>query len=68
MDPQHGINLFQAYKNRSEYDQAIRTLEKVRNSSSPPNYIDLEIAALYVAKKDFRRAWEHYSKAAAATK
>ena len=68
MDPQNGINLFQAYKNRSEYDQAIRTLEKVRNSSSPPNYIDQEIASLYMAKKDFRRAWEHYSKAAAATK
>jgi Flp pilus assembly protein TadD len=68
MDPQNGINLFQAYKNRSEYDQAIRTLEKVRNSNNPPNYIDLEIAALHMAKKDFRRAWEHYSKAAAATK
>lgn len=67
LDPQLGINLFQAYKNNNDYDNAIRTLEKVRTATNPPNYIDLEIAALYLAKEDFRRAWEHYRIAATAS-
>ena len=63
LDARLGIDLFQAYKNRNELDQAIRTLEKVRNTPNPPAYLHQEMAAIYMAKEDFRRAWESFSQA-----
>ncbi len=68
LDSRLGIDLFQAYKNRGEIDLAIRTLEKTSKSSTPPNYIHQEIAALYMLKEDFRRSWEHYREASAQVK
>lgn len=67
MDARIGIDLFQAYKARGDYDRAISTLEKVKNASNPPAYIAQELAALYVLKEDYRRAWEHYREAASQT-
>lgn len=64
LDARLGIDLFQAYKSRGELDQAARTLEKVKNANHPPAYIHQELAAIFVAKEDFRRAWEHYRAAA----
>lgn len=64
LDARLGIDLFQAYKNRGEIDAAIRTLEKVKNCTYPPAYLQQELAALHVTKEDFRRAWEHYREAA----
>ena len=64
LDARLGIDLFQAYKARGDLDGAIRTLEKVKNATSPPAYLNQEMAAIYVAKEDFRRAWEHYRVAA----
>ncbi len=63
LDARLGIDLFQAYKNRNELDMAIRTLEKVRNTTNPPAYLHQELAAIYMAKEDFRRAWESFSQA-----
>ena len=63
LDARLGIDLFQAYKNRNELDMAIRTLEKVRSTSNPPAYLHQELAAIYMAKEDFRRAWESFSQA-----
>lgn len=60
LDARLGIDLFQAYKSRGDLDAAIRTLEKVKNCMHPPAYLHQEMAALFVAKEDFRRAWEHY--------
>jgi tetratricopeptide (TPR) repeat protein len=65
LDARLGIDLFQAYKSRGDFDAAIRTLEKVKNSTYPPPYLNQEMAAIYTAKEDFRRAWEHYREAAA---
>ena len=63
LDARLGIDLFQAYKNRNELDMAIRTLEKVRSTSNPPAYLHQELAAIYMAKEDFRRVWESFSQA-----
>jgi tetratricopeptide (TPR) repeat protein len=63
LDPRLGIELFQAYKNRNEFDLALRTLEKVRNATNPPAYIYQEMAAIYMTKEDFRRAWESFNQA-----
>jgi O-antigen ligase/tetratricopeptide (TPR) repeat protein len=58
-DARHGIDLFQAQKNQGDIDGALRTLEKVATIPNAPSYIRQEIAALYVMKQDFRRAWEY---------
>jgi Flp pilus assembly protein TadD len=65
LDSRLGIDLFQAYKSRNEFDAAIRTLEKVKNTTYPPAYLHQEMAAIFMAKEDFRRAWEHFREAAA---
>jgi tetratricopeptide (TPR) repeat protein len=65
LDSRLGIDLFQAYKSRGELDAAIRTLEKIKNTNSPPAYVHQEMAAIFAAKEDFRRAWQHYREAAA---
>jgi tetratricopeptide (TPR) repeat protein len=65
LDSRLGIDLFQAYKSRNEFDAAIRTLEKVKNTIYPPAYLHQEMAAIFMAKEDFRRAWEHFREAAA---
>ena len=65
LDSRLGIDLFQAYKSRGEFDQALRTLEKVKNATHPPAYLNQEMAAIFMAKEDFRRAWEHFNEAAA---
>jgi tetratricopeptide (TPR) repeat protein len=64
LDSRLGIDLFQAYKSRNEFDAAIRTLEKVKNTTYPPAYLHQEMAAIFMAKEDFRRAWEHFREAA----
>jgi hypothetical protein len=65
LDSRLGIDLFQAYKTRGEFDAALRTLEKVKNTTHPPAYLHQEMAAIFMAKEDFRRAWEHFREAAA---
>jgi tetratricopeptide (TPR) repeat protein len=62
-DPRRGIDLFQALKKSGEIDAALRTLEKLLNNPTAPAYLRQEIAALYMQKQDFRRAWEHYREA-----
>lgn len=57
-DALRGIDLFQAQKTRGDIDGAIRTLEKVVLIPNAPSYVRQEIAALYVMKQDYRRAWE----------
>jgi tetratricopeptide (TPR) repeat protein len=62
-DARRGIDLFQAQKNQGDIDGALRTLEKVATIANAPPYIRQEIAALYVMKQDFRRAWEYFREA-----
>lgn len=63
LDARLGVDLFQAYKNRNELDLAIRTLEKVRSTPHPPAYLHQEMAAIHMAKEDYRRAWECFNQA-----
>lgn len=63
LDARLGVELFQAYKATGDVEHAISTLEKVKNATSPPNYIYQEMAALYLQKEDYRRAWEQYREA-----
>jgi tetratricopeptide (TPR) repeat protein len=62
-DPRRGIDLFQAQKKSGEIDDALRTLEKLLSNPKAPAYLHQEIAALYMEKEDFRRAWEHFREA-----
>jgi len=62
-DPRRGIDLFQAQKKSGDIDAALRTLEKLSSIPKAPAYLHQEIAALYVEKEDFRRAWEHFREA-----
>ncbi len=59
MDPRRSIDLFQAQKAHGKVDDAIRTLEKILKVPGCPAYVRQEIAALYVMKEDYRRAWEY---------
>ncbi|MEZ5384680.1 MAG: O-antigen ligase family protein [Prosthecobacter sp.] len=58
MDPRRSIDLFQAQKAHGDVDDAIRTLEKVLKVPGCPAYVRQEMAALYISKEDYRRAWE----------
>lgn len=62
-DARTGIDLFQAQKAQGDLDGALRTLEKVAANPTAPSYVRQEIASLYIAKKDFRRAWEQLREA-----
>lgn len=62
-DPRRVIDLFQAQKNVGDLDGALRTLERVAESPEAPTYVKQEIAALYIMKQDFRRAWENLREA-----
>lgn len=62
-DARRGIDLFQAQKTQGDIDGALRTLEKVAAIPNAPPYVRQEIAALYIMKQDFRRAWEHLREA-----
>jgi O-antigen ligase len=62
-DPRRSIDLFQAQKKQGETDDAIRTLEKLIDTPNAPPFIRQEIAALYMQKQDFRRAWEQFREA-----
>ncbi|MBE2286968.1 MAG: O-antigen ligase family protein [Prosthecobacter sp.] len=62
-DARRGIDLFQAQKTQGDIDGALRTLEKVATLPNAPPYVHQEVAALYVLKQDFRRAWEHLREA-----
>ena len=62
-DARRGIELFQAQKSQGDVDGALRTLEKVAAIPNAPAYIRQEIAALYMLKQDFRRAWEQLREA-----
>lgn len=62
-DALRGIDLFQAQKNRGDIDGALHTLEKVAVIPNAPSYIRQEMAALYVMKQDYRRAWEQLREA-----
>lgn len=57
-DTRRGIDLFQAQKTQGDIDGALRTLEKVASLPNAPAYVRQEAAALYMAKQDYRRAWE----------
>lgn len=63
LDAMRGIDLFQAQKNKGDIDGALRTLEKVITIPNAPTYVRQEIAALYIMKMDFRRAWESFREA-----
>lgn len=62
-DARRAIDLFQAQKAQGDIDGALRTLEKAATIPNAPAYIRQEIAALYMQKQDFRRAWESYREA-----
>lgn len=62
-DARRGIDLFQAQKTLGDIDGALRTLEKVAAIPNAPPYLHQEMAALYIMKQDFRRAWEHLREA-----
>lgn len=62
-DARRGIDLFQAQKTQGDVDGALRTLEKVSAIPNAPPYVRQEIAALYIIKQDFRRAWEQLREA-----
>jgi tetratricopeptide (TPR) repeat protein len=62
-DARRGIDLFQAQKSQGDIEGALRTLEKVVSLPNAPAYIRQEIAALYMTKQDFRRAWEYLREA-----
>lgn len=62
-DPRPGIDLFQAQKNHGDIDGALRTLEKVVALPDAPAYVRQEMAALYISKQDYRRAWENLHEA-----
>ena len=62
-DARRGIDLFQAQKTQGDIDGALRTLEKVAALPTFPAYIRQEIAALYIMKQDYRRAWERLREA-----
>jgi O-antigen ligase/tetratricopeptide (TPR) repeat protein len=62
-DPRRAIDLFQAQKKQGDIDAALRTLEKLKGNPNAPPYLHQEIAALYMKKQDFRRAWEHFREA-----
>jgi tetratricopeptide (TPR) repeat protein len=62
-DARRGIDLFQAQKTQGDIDGALRTLEKVSAIPNAPPYVRQEIAALYIMKQDFRRAWEQLREA-----
>ncbi|MCB1279342.1 O-antigen ligase family protein [Prosthecobacter sp.] len=62
-DVRRVIDLFQAQKTSGDIDGALRTLEKIATMPNAPAYVRQEIAALYMAKRDFRRAWEYLREA-----
>lgn len=62
-DPRPGIDLFQAQKNKGDIDGALRTLEKIVALPDAPAYVRQEMAALYISKQDYRRAWENLHQA-----
>lgn len=62
-DVRRAIELFQAQKMHGDTDGAIRTLQRVAAQSNAPAYVRQELAALYMAKQDFRRAWENLREA-----
>ena len=62
-DPRPGIDLFQAQKNKGDIDGALRTLEKIAALPDAPAYVRQEMAALYISKQDYRRAWENLHQA-----
>lgn len=64
-DARIGIDLFQAQKNQGDIDGALRTLEKIAALPNAPTYVRQEMAALYMAKEDYRRAWEQFQLAMA---
>ncbi len=59
-DARIGIDLFQAKKNQGDVDGAMHTLEKIVALPNAPVYVRQEMAALYMAKEDYRRAWEQF--------
>ncbi len=62
-DPKFGIELFQAQKIKGDIDGALHTLEKIALTPNAPAYVRQEIAALYITKQDYRRAWENLREA-----
>lgn len=62
-DIRRAIELFQAQKTQGDTDGAIRTLQRVSALPNPPAYVRQELAALYMTKQDFRRAWENLREA-----
>ena len=65
-DARLGVDLYFAQKKRGLLDEASRTLDRLQALPDPPSFLNLEKAALFAERKDFRRAYETMKSALAA--
>jgi hypothetical protein len=65
-DARLGVDLYFAQKKRGLFDAASRTLDRLQALPDPPSFLNLEKAALFAERKDFRRAYETMKGALAA--
>ena len=65
-DARLGVDLYFAQKKRGLLDAASRTLDRLQALPDPPSFLNLEKAALFAERKDFRRAYETMKGALAA--
>lgn len=65
-DARLGVDLYFAQKKRGLLDEASRTLDRLQSLPDPPTFLNLEKAALFAERKDFRRAYETMKSALAA--
>jgi O-antigen ligase/tetratricopeptide (TPR) repeat protein len=65
-DARLGVDLYFAQKKRGLLDDALRTLDRLQELPDPPSFLNLEKAALFAERKDFRRAYETMKSALAA--
>lgn len=65
-DARLGVDLYFAQKKRGLLNEASRTLDRLQALPDPPSFLNLEKAALFAERKDFRRAYETMKSALAA--
>jgi tetratricopeptide (TPR) repeat protein len=65
-DARLGVDLYFAQKKRGLLDEASRTLDRLQALPDPPSFLNLEKAALFAERKDYRRAYETMKSALAA--
>jgi tetratricopeptide (TPR) repeat protein len=57
-DAKRGLFLYSAQKDRSQWDAALATLEKVAALPDRPKHVYFEMATVYAQKGDFAKAWQ----------